>query len=130
MPNRDVRLELDPVVSVAPQSIGGAVTGATVDLAGCDAALIILDSGAATAAATVKIRESDDDSTYSDVADTDLIGLTGNTSGVLQTASTVVKVSYIGAKRYIKVNATAGTAALFSAEVVRTHLRRSAGAPV
>lgn len=130
MPQRDIRLELDPKVSVAPQSIGGAVQGTGVDLQGCDAALVILDNGAATAAATVKIQESDDNSTFTDVADTDLIGTSGNPAGVAQTASTLVKVSYIGVKRYVRVATTAGTAALFSAEVVRGHLSHAGGVPV
>jgi hypothetical protein len=130
MPSRDIRLELDPKVSVAPQSIGGAVSGTGVDLQGCEAALVILDNGAATTAATVKVQESDDNSTFTDVADSDLIGTTGNPAGVAQTASTVVKVSYVGAKRYIRVATTAGTAALFSAEVVRGHLRHAGPQPV
>jgi hypothetical protein len=123
MASRDVRLELDPKQSVASQSIGGAVNGTGVDLAGAEAALIILSNGAATTPATVKIQESDDNSTFTDVADTDLIGTTGNPSGVAQTASTIVKVSYVGAKRYIRVVTTAGTAALFDAVIVRAHLR-------
>lgn len=131
MPNRDVRLELDPQQSVVPQSIGGVVSGTGIDLQGAEAALVILDNGAATAAATVKIQESDVlGSGYTDVADTDLIGLTGNASGVAQTASTIVKVSYIGTKRFVRVVTTAGTAALFAAEVVRAHLRHAGGQPV
>lgn len=130
MATQDVRLELDPKVSVAPQSIGGAILGTGIDTAGAEAALIILTNGAATAAATVKVQESDDNSTFTDVADSDLIGLTGNTSGVAQTASTIVKVSYVGTKRYVRVATTAGTAALFSANVVRAHLRYTTGQPV
>lgn len=130
MATRSVQLELDPKVSVAPQSIGGAVNGTGVDLAGAEAALILLDSGAATTPATVKVQESADNSTFTDVADSDLIGVTGNSSGVAQTASTLAKVSYIGSQRYIRVVTTAGTAALFSAEVVRAHLRRGGTQPV
>jgi hypothetical protein len=131
MASRDVRLELDPQKTLAPQSVGGALTGASVDLSGAEAALIIVNNGAATTAATVKVQESADNSTFTDVADTDLIGLTGNSSGVLQTASTVVKVSYIGAQRYIRVNTLTGaSAALLSVEVVRAHLRHAGGVPV
>jgi hypothetical protein len=130
MPSRDVRLELDPQVSVAPQSIGGAVNGAGIDLQGAEAALVILNSGAATTPATVKIQESTDNVTFTDVADSDLIGVTGNPAGVAQTASAVKKVSYIGSQRYVRVITTAGTAALFSAEVVRAHLRHAGSQPV
>ncbi len=129
MASRDIRLELDVKASLVPQSVGGAVTGATVDLAGCEAALVVLDAGAASAAATIKIQEAPDSSgspgSWTDVADSDLIGLTGNTSGFATTASTVLKVSYVGNQRFIRVNSTAGTAALFSAEVIRGHLRHA-----
>jgi hypothetical protein len=90
----------------------------------------VLANGAATTPATVKIQESTDNSTFTDVADTDLIGLTGNTSGVAQTASTVVQIAYIGAKRFVRVITTAGTAALFSATVARGHLRHIGGPAV
>jgi len=134
MPNRSVQLELDPKQAVAAQSIGGAVNGASIDLAGCDAALIVLNNGAATAPATVVIQEAPDNAgspgAWSAVADSDLIGVTGNAGGVAQVASTVVKVSYIGVQRWLRVTTTAGTAALFSAEVVRAHLRRGGSQPV
>lgn len=130
MASRDISFTLDVQQSIVPQSIGGAVDGDGVDLQGAEAALIVLDSGAATTPATVQIEESDDDSTYTAVADDDLIGLTGNASGVAQTASTVAKVSYVGQKRYVRVATTAGTAALFSASVIRGHLRHAGGQPV
>jgi hypothetical protein len=127
MSSRDISLELDTKQSVAPQSIGGAVSGTGVDLAGYEAAVVVLSNGAATAAATIKVQESTDNSTFTDVADADLIGLTGNTSGVAQTASTIVKVGYVGSKRYIRVATTAGTAALFSAVVLRGRPRHAGG---
>jgi hypothetical protein len=130
MPSRDVRLELDPKATIVPQSIGGAVLGTGVDLAGAEAALIILNAGAATAAAVVKVQESDDNSTFTDVADTDLIGITGNAAGFTATASTVQKISYVGAKRYVRVATTTATAALLAAEVVRAHLRHAGTQPV
>lgn len=130
MPNRSVQLDLDPQVSIAPQSIGGAVNGAGIDLSQCDAALILLDSGAATTPATVVIQESSDNATWTAVADTDLIGVSGNAAGVAQVASSISKVSYVGSKQYVRVTTTAGAAALFSAEVIRAHLRRTTGQPV
>lgn len=130
MPSRDVRLELDPQVSVAPQSVGGAVNGTGIDLQGAEAALCVLSNGAATTPATVKIQESADNAAWNDVADADLIGVSGNAAGVAQTASSVAKVSYVGVKRYVRVITTAGTAALFSAVVVRAHLRHAGSQPV
>lgn len=134
MPSRDVRLELDPKQSVVPQSIGGAVNGTAVSLVGSEAALVVISNGAATTPATVKIQEAPDSAgspgAFTDVADTDLIGASGNPAGVVQVASTIVKVSYVGAQPWIRVATTAGTAALFSAEVVRAHLRHAGGVPV
>ncbi len=130
MPSRDIRLELDPQVSVAPQSIAGAFNGTAVDLQGSESALILLNSGAATTPATVSVQESPDNITWTNVADTDLIGLAGNGAGVVQAASAIVKVSYVGVQRYVRVITTAGTAALFSAEVIRGHLRRAGPRPV
>jgi hypothetical protein len=124
-------LSLIPSSRCVPQSIGGAVNGTGIDLSGAEAALIVLSNGAATTGATVKIQESDVvGSGYTDVADTDLIGMTGNTSGVVQTASTVVKVSYVGSKQFVRVITTAGTAALFDAVVIRAHLRHAGSQPV
>lgn len=131
MPSRDMRLELDPKVSVAPQSVTGAINGTGVDLQGAEAALIVIDNGAATTPATVIIQESPDNATWTAVADSDLIGASGNAAGVLQTVSTVAKVSYVGVQRYVRVTITASaSAALFSAEVVRGHLRHAGGVPV
>lgn len=127
MASQDVRLEVTLAASVAPQSIGGAVNGATVDTAGTEAVLVLLNNGAATAPATVKIQEAPDNAgspgSWTDVADSDLIGVTGNTSGVAQTASTVAQVSYIGNQRFVRVITTAGTAALFAASVLLAHKR-------
>jgi hypothetical protein len=134
MPSRSVQLELDPKQAVAAQSIGGAVNGASIDLAGSEAALIVLNNGAATTPATVVIQEAPDNAgapgAWTAVADTDLIGVVGNAGGVAQVASTIVKVSYIGVQRWLRVTTTAGTAALFSADVVRAHLRRGGTQPV
>ncbi|PTL55746.1 hypothetical protein [Paraconexibacter algicola] len=130
MPSRENALHQDPKTTLAPQSIGGAVTGTGVDLAGCEAATIIVETGAASTVATIKVQESDDNSTFTDVADADLIGLTGNPSGFATTASSIRKVAYVGGKRYVRVSTTAGSAALLSACVVRTRLRHVGGVAV
>ena len=129
MPSRSNLLELDAQATIVPQSIGGAVNGASIDLSGAESALIIFNSGAATTPATVQVQEAPDNAgapgAWTAVVDTDLIGLVGNGAGVAQTASTVVKVAYVGVQRWLRVVTTAGSAALFSAEVVRGHLRHS-----
>ncbi len=69
---------------------------------------------------------------YSAVADTDLTGgYSGNATGLLQVASTVTKIGYVGTLRYIRVVTTASaSAALLSAEVIRGHLRHGGSQPV
>ncbi len=133
MPSRDVRLELDPHASIVPQSVTGAVNGAGVDLSGAEAALVVIDNGAATTPASITIQESPDNSTWNNVADTDLTGgYAGNGTGLLQVVQTVTKIGYVGTQRYIRVVTTASaSAAVLSAEVIRAHLRRAGlGQPV
>jgi hypothetical protein len=129
MASRDVRLELDPKVSVVPQSIGGAVNGTGIDLSGAEAALIILNR------VRLPRRDREDSGVrrqlgYTDVADTDLIGTSGNTSGVARRLPRREGV-YIGSKRYhhvrvvVRAHHCGHSAALFPAEVVRAHLRHA-----
>jgi hypothetical protein len=107
LPSRDVRLELDPQASIVPDQYTGTTNGTGIDLQGAEAALISIPTGAfggTTPTASYKVQESDTlGSGYTDVADTDLIGATGNTSGVALAASAVQKVSYIGSKRFVRV---------------------------
>lgn len=132
MSSRDIRLEIDPQPTLRPQSASGAVTGLEVDLAGSEAAYLLIDNGAATTAATIQVQETDTTgSGYAAVADSDLLGLTGNTAGVLQTAATITEASYVGSKRFIRVSILTGaSAALISTTVVRGHLRHAGGQPV
>jgi hypothetical protein len=137
MPSRDVRLELDPKVSLTPDQYTATGNGTGIDLQGAEAALIVIPTGpfgGTGPTASYKVQESDDNSTFTDVADTDLIGVTGNTSGVALAASAVQKVSYIGNKRYVRValSAVAGTSPVIrvGGDVVRAHLRHAGGVPV
>ncbi len=114
MASRSNYLELDPQASLKPQSLSGAAAGSGVDLQGAESALIVIDNGAATTAATVQIQESSDNATFTVVADSDLIapsGYASNASGVLQTANSVVKIAYVGAQRYVRVNVLTGASA-------------------
>lgn len=124
MATRDVRPDLDPKSSIPPQAISGVVIGAGIDLSGAEAALIVVNTGAAAAAATVKIQESADNLTFTDVADSDLNGIVGNSSGFTAPASAVHRISYVGSKQFIRAITTSGTAALIDVMVIRAHLRQ------
>lgn len=137
MPSRDVRLELDPKVSLVPDQYTAAANGTGIDLQGAEAALITIPTGAfggTTPAATFTVQESADNATWTNVADSDLIGATGNAAGVALAASSVVKVSYIGTQRYVRVilASVTGTTPVIraAADVIRAHLRHAGPQPV
>lgn len=137
MPSRDLTLELDPKVSLVPDQYTAAGNGTGVDLAGSEAALITIATGTfggTTPTATAKVQESTDNSTFTDVADTDLIGATGNTSGFALAASTMKKVAYVGSKRYVRVrlDSAGGTSPVIrvGVNIVRGKLRHQGGQAV
>ena len=61
-----------------------------------------------------KLTHSDDDITYVDVTDDDVHGVTGVTTGIVNSlktahaADTVTKIGYVGDKRYLKLLADFG----------------------
>lgn len=137
MPAISNRLTLDPQSSLGPDQYTAAASGAGVDLVVGETALVVIITGAyggTTPTASYKVQHSDDNSAWTDAADSDLIGATGNSSGVSLAASSVVKVSYIGQKRYVRValSAVGGTSPVIRASgaVIRGNLRHTAGAAV
>jgi hypothetical protein len=98
---------LNPVVSTTTK------TSSTIDLQGFNSANVIFAVGQAGDTLsvslywTLKLQHSDDDSTYVDLASTDVS--TGTTSTVLN-ATTLDKAAYgfgyVGGKRYLKAVAT------------------------
>lgn len=121
---RDLKAGLDVKTSLAPAgNRTSTATGSSVDLRGYDGALVLVAAGTITDGThTPKVQESDDDSTWSDVASGDLLGtLAPITSNAEQ------RVAYIGAKRYIRVVVTvsgATTGGMYVAYVVRGYPAR------
>ena len=115
--NVDVVRLLDPVLTAPTVDRDGDVD---VDLKGynsCEIVVAVGESGDTLAAGlnvSLELEESDDDSTYTDVADAQLLGATGGGSGQFALINdpaeddTVYRVGYVGSKRYVrlKVNVT------------------------
>ena len=107
------------------KTLSATETSGGVDLKGYSSATVICSIGEITNIAnsptpswTFKLQESDNDSTYSDVAESDMLLDYGNndgsvTSGVFATVDAAAEddanysVGYIGTSRYVRVVATA-----------------------
>ena len=107
MATRDLTNIVDVAESIRPQVASGAVNGETVDTRGFDSVAFAVSVGAITGTggdATVTIEESDDDSTWTDVADADIIG----TEPTLA-ANTAYQFGYSGNARYVRAVFGLGT---------------------
>lgn len=115
---KDLKSKIDAVTSIAPAAITTTVTGAGVNILGYESALVLITPGTITDGThTPKLQESDDDSTYTDVAAADLHGAFAAIS-----SDTPQKVGYKGIKRYLRVVSTvagASTGGVYSAHIVR-----------
>lgn len=125
MAKRDLVNNVDVVESLAPASRTATANGTGVDLRDFNSATVIIELGAAGGTSpsfTFEVQESDDDSTYTAVADADLLG---DDEPVATEAAAPVKIGYSGTKRYLRVAITAvsGTSPtlLCAASVVRGH---------
>lgn len=128
MSRTDLKSRVSVAQSLAPASRTAAVNGTGVDLAGYDAATVVLDLGAAggtTPSFTFEVQHSDDNSSYAAVAAADLDS--GQPAAVTAGGS-VVEIGYRGIKRYVRVAITAATGTsptlLCSATVVRGKPRK------
>lgn len=105
-------------IAIAPAAIidNASATATAIDTNGYDDVEIILALGATDIAMTaLKVQESDDDSTYTDIDDT-VVGtatdLDGNTSSLPSATDDdsviLFNIDMLGKKRYLKVVATFG----------------------
>lgn len=125
---RDLEANLLPTSSIRANAAAAAANGTGVDLRGYDGALAALDVvalGGTSPTATFKLQESDDDSTYTDVATADLQG--GGQPAAVSAAGLVVR-GYSGAKRYLRwrLDALTGTSPTVTASgtIIRGHAAR------
>ena len=128
---RDLKSNITVGNSILPQSLTAAANGTGIDLQGTDRAAVVFHAGATggtTPSFTFAVQESDDNSTYTDVAATDLQG----TPPVVTTTNTgVTVIGYLGSKRYIRAIAKTVTGTsptlLASASVIETSLNIRGG---
>jgi hypothetical protein len=113
---RDIVHNLSVVQCVAPSDIAANTNGTSVDLLGFDSVAFVVTSGARTAsgAFTLKLQESDDNATFTDV-DTDhyQAPVLGNLA-----ADSTAKVGYRGFKRYVRPVLTKGSGTSMFASVI------------
>jgi hypothetical protein len=114
---KDLYDKIAPRTMIESALLAADTTPSAIDLQGFKSAAIVLDIGVGgiTFDGTNKIEfvltHSDDDSTYTNVADADVLGVTGVTNGIIKSlvaahaAATISKFGYIGGKRYIKLKA-------------------------
>jgi hypothetical protein len=128
---RDLAHNIAAVQAVAPVVLSATNTSAAIDLAGFESAAVVINTGAIVSAGdfTAKLQESDT-TTSGDFADVAAADLVGTLPASLEAAS-VVKVGYVGNKRYLRtvITKNGGTSIAAGAVVVKgnAHSRPVAG---
>jgi hypothetical protein len=124
MASRDLFNITEAEQSLRPAARTASANGAGVDLKGFHSALVIIDVGLRTDGShTFELQESDDNTTFTAVADADLQG----TEPAVTSAATdevIYELGYLGGKRYLRVIVTvsgATTGAVYGASIVRGH---------
>lgn len=110
----DLYHNIAPVQTIAPQTVNGTVDGAGVDLSGFLAVLFEINAGTISGTdptVTIKLQESDDNVTFTDIADSDLLGGSGTITINENNDDQVYRRGYMGMKRYVRavVSAVGGT---------------------
>lgn len=114
---RDIVSRLAETQVIGPAVLTADNTPSTLDLAGFNSAAILISVGAGGITFTTSnkiefvVTHSDDDTTYTNVTDADMLGVTGITSGIVRSLTAAkaaadtapTELGYIGGKRYLKV---------------------------
>lgn len=112
---RDLHTLFTRDVAIGNATYSADTTPAAIDLQGFDAAEILLDIGVGGITFTgvnkvdFVLTHSDDGSTYTNVADADLLGVSGTSNGIIKSliaahaAAATYRFGYIGNKRYLKL---------------------------
>lgn len=142
---RSSHYNIGPVLAIGPAVLAADNTPAAIDLLGFDSAAVLIQVGvggitfSGTNRVDFKLSHGDTAtaSEHSAVAQTDVVGATVATGGIVKSltaahaAADVTKLSYVGGKRYISILAdfdgTHGTGTPIAVTVVKGH---PASAPV
>lgn len=132
---RDLHTLFTRDVAIGNATYSADTTPAAIDLQGFDAAEVLIDIGVGgiTFSGVNKVdfvlTHSDDNSTYTNVADADLLGVSGTSNGIIKSlqaahaAAATYRFGYIGNKRYLKLLAdfsgTHGTGTPLAASVLK-----------
>jgi hypothetical protein len=111
---RDLKSNIDVQHSLAPAVGTGSRTGTGVDLLGYDGAVAVVHFGAWTDGThTAKPQDSSDNTTFSDVSSSNLLG---SFTGISATGSsnTTQRVGYIGGARYVRAFITASASTVIT----------------
>lgn len=112
---KDEHSEIFAAVLIGADTLAADNTPAAVDRRGYEAVEILLNIGAGgitfsgSNKVEFKLTHSDDDSTYSDVATADMLGVTVASGGIIKSltaahaAAASYRYGYIGGKRYLKL---------------------------
>jgi hypothetical protein len=112
---KDLHSKLKVVSLIDAQTAAADTTPVAVDRQGYEAVEIVLSIGIGgiTFSGTNKVEfvltHSDDNSSYTNVADADMLGVTGIANGIIKSlvaahaAATVHRYGYKGGKRYLKL---------------------------
>ena len=143
---KDLSNNINPDVSIITAVKPAEANGTGVDLQGYESATVLVDVGAEgdTLSSSVyfelSLEESDDDSTYTDVAQASIVDgtissggiflkLDGTAGGNPDSAGGIFRVGYVGNSRYIRVviakTGTHSNGTPIGAMIVRGHARHS-----
>lgn len=115
---RDLANNVAAVQAVAPAVLAATNTSAAIDLQGFESAAVIINTGAIVSAGdfTAKLQESDT-TTGGDFTDVVAANLVGSFPASL-VADSVVKVGYVGSKRYLRTVITQNSGTSIAAGAV------------
>ena len=122
-------LAFNPATINTDTTTAGNVIDRSADLG--ESLTILFGVGVVTAGdVTLLVQESDDNVTYTNVADDDLIGTEAGTK--LDASNTTSRIGYVGAKQYVKVSVVSDNSAniaAVNAYYVKGHLLQNPNAP-
>lgn len=120
---RELYNDVGLVQSLIPAVIAATATGAAIDLAGYDSALVLINTGAIAGAGdyTVKLQESATTTSgdFTDVVAANLVG----TFPASLAADTLYKVGYHGVKQYVRtvITKNSGTSIIAGIFIAKGH---------